>query len=103
MRDPPSRRLNTVVVMVPGNITESPGKFLQFSGDLIGAVGSGKANKPELVKLILVRFANTSGVSCRVSPGKRSAVAFEDEASNRAKAGATVDASAASRTQRARG
>lgn len=99
MRKPPSKRSKTVVVIVPGNLTESPGKFLQFSNGPIGAFGSGKAKRPELVRLILVRFAKTSWVSCCVSPGKRSAVAFEDEALKRANAGATLDASASSSPQ----
>lgn len=99
MREPPSNKLNTAIVTVPGNMTESPGKFLQSSGDLIGAPGSGKLKRTELVRLSLVRLAKTSWVSCRVSPGKRFAVALEDEALKTAKAGATVDASAASSPQ----
>lgn len=101
MREPPSKRLKTAVVTVPGNLTESPGKFLQSSVGRIGVVGSGKLNKPELVRLRLVRFAKTLWVSCWVSPGKSSAVALEVEAFKTAKAGAIVDASAASSLQKA--
>lgn len=103
MREPPSKRSKTAVVMVPGKSTESPGKFLQFSGGLMGVVRSGKLNRPELVRLSLVRLARTSCVSCRVSPGKSSAFACELEALKRANAGATVDASAASSVQKSQG
>jgi hypothetical protein len=60
MREPPSKRLKTVVVIVPGNLTESPGKFLQSSAARVGLVMSGKLKRPELVRLRFVKFVNTS-------------------------------------------
>lgn len=64
---------------------------------LAAVVGSAKANNIIFVNPRSVRFARTASVSCSVSPGKRSAVALEEDAFTVTKAGWTVDSSATSR------